>query len=192
MSTPGREPLTRTRILETAIALLDRDGAKALSMRRLGAELGVEAMSLYNHVANKQDVLDGMAGLLISRMTDYTVGGDDWQAMVARICRAFRTVMREHPEVFVLTAGRPLVSGEDHAQFQATMVRLRDAGFSQELAEDLFSSCAALVRGFAIGDEAYRDAPVAAGIAWDEDRAFERGLAAMIDGFSRMLAREQG
>lgn len=192
MSTPAREPLTRTRILETAIALVDREGAKALSMRRLGAELGVEAMSLYNHVANKQDVLDGMAGLLVSRMADFGDLPDDWRDIVREVSCAYRRVTTEHPDVFVLVAGRPLVSGEDHELFRAILAALRDAGFSEELAEDLFSSCAALVRGFAIGDEAYRDAPVAAGISWNDDRAFERGLDAMIDGFAGLLEGEEG
>jgi AcrR family transcriptional regulator len=59
-TTERRAPLTRERVLEAAVELADRDGIEALSMRRLGTELGVEAMSLDNHVANKEDVLDGM------------------------------------------------------------------------------------------------------------------------------------
>ena len=56
-----RLPLSREKVLDAAVALADRDGIESLSMRRLGQELGVEAMSLYNHVANKEDILDGIA-----------------------------------------------------------------------------------------------------------------------------------
>lgn len=192
MSTASREPLTRTRILEAAIEIVDRESSGALTMRRLGTELGVEAMSLYNHVASKQDVIDGMAGLLVSRMTDFTSFEDDWREVVRRIAGAFRAVTRAHPDVFMLAAGRPLISGDDREQFEATMERLLDAGFSVDLAADLFNSCVALVNGFLFSQAAYGDASVAGGVAWDDDRAFERGLGALIDGFDRLLRQEAG
>lgn len=192
MSTPSRIPLTRIRILEAAIDIVDRESPGALTMRRLGIELGVEAMSLYNHVANKQDVIDGMAGLLVSRMTDFSTFEDDWRAVVSRIARAYRDVTRAHPDVFMLAAGRPLISGDDRAQFEATMAQLLDAGFPPDLAADLFSACVALVNGFLFSQVAYGDASVAGGIAWDDDRAFERGLDALIDGFDRLLRQDAG
>ena len=62
-----RLPLSREKVLDAAIALADRDGIESLSMRRLGQELGVEAMSLYNHVANKDDILDGIVEIVLAR-----------------------------------------------------------------------------------------------------------------------------
>ena len=63
-----RKPLSRERILEAGLALADEDGIDALSMRKLGQSLGFEAMSLYNHVANKDDLLDGMLDLVLAEM----------------------------------------------------------------------------------------------------------------------------
>ena len=67
-STTRREPLNRERVLRAAVDLADREGIEALSMRRLGQELGVEAMSLYNHVANKEDLLDGMVDAIVAEI----------------------------------------------------------------------------------------------------------------------------
>ena len=68
MAKTRRKPLSRERILETALALADEQGIDALSMRKLGQQLGYEAMSLYNHVANKDDLLDGMVDLVLAEM----------------------------------------------------------------------------------------------------------------------------
>src|SRR5437899_1613030 len=68
MATTRRKPLSRERILDTALALVDEEGIEALSMRKLGQALGYEAMSLYNHVANKDDLLDGILDLVLAEM----------------------------------------------------------------------------------------------------------------------------
>src|SRR6202011_1775405 len=73
-----RAALTRERILRAAISLADRDGIESLSMRKLGQELGVEAMSLYNHVRNKVDMLDGMVDVVFSEI-DLPADGIDWR-----------------------------------------------------------------------------------------------------------------
>ena len=67
-NTPQRRPLNRERVIDAAVALADRDGLDALTMRQLGSELGVEAMSLYKHVANKDEILDAMVDLVISEI----------------------------------------------------------------------------------------------------------------------------
>src|SRR5919106_4499638 len=68
MAVVKRRPLSRRRILETAVRFVDREGLEALSMRKLGSELGVEAMSLYNHVPNKSALLDGMVEVLLGEL----------------------------------------------------------------------------------------------------------------------------
>src|SRR5690348_2526747 len=68
MATTRRQPLSRERILEAAVELVDEHGIEALSMRRLGQTLGYEAMSLYNHVSNKDDLLDGILDLVLAEM----------------------------------------------------------------------------------------------------------------------------
>ncbi|RKQ33394.1 TetR/AcrR family transcriptional regulator [Kocuria tytonis] len=185
-STP-RGSLTRDRVLEAAIALVDRGGAQALTMRRLASELNVEAMSLYNHVENKQDILDGMAGLLIARMRPW---GDEvltWKEALRTVCVTYRATITAHPHVFAGQGGRPLVTGEDHAAYQYLMTMLRDAGFDEPTAADLFQAGSKLTRGFALSDIANPAGPIAS-TAWDPDRAFNRALTILIDGFEATLA----
>ncbi|MGZ6673728.1 MAG: TetR/AcrR family transcriptional regulator, partial [Solirubrobacteraceae bacterium] len=75
-TTPRRTPLSRERVLRAAIALADERGAQELTMRKLAKELGVEAMSLYNHVANKDDLLDGMIDIVFGEIEAPLAGGD--------------------------------------------------------------------------------------------------------------------
>jgi len=77
-STPDpRPPLSRDRVLRAAIALADDGGLEVLTMRKLGQELGIEAMSLYNHVADKDDILDGILDLVLSEV-DLSPAATDW------------------------------------------------------------------------------------------------------------------
>ena len=94
--TDARPPLTRERVLRAAVALADRDGIGALSMRKLGQELGVEAMSLYNHVANKEEILDGAVDLIVAEV-DAPIEGAPWKtALRSRILSARQMLLR-HP-----------------------------------------------------------------------------------------------
>src|SRR5712664_3791254 len=93
-SAKPRMPLTRERVLRAAIALADTDGIESLSMRKLGEKLGVEAMSLYNHVANKDDILDGIVDLVFSEIA-LPSGGAHWKtAMRGRAISAHQTLLR--------------------------------------------------------------------------------------------------
>ena len=95
-SAPPREPLSRERILRTAVALADEGGAESLSMRKIAQELGVVAMALYKHVANKDELLDGMIDAVIGEI-DPPIEGADWKtAMRERILSARRALLR-HP-----------------------------------------------------------------------------------------------
>jgi AcrR family transcriptional regulator len=101
-------PLTRQRVLEAALQLIDREGLEGFSMRKLGAMLGVEAMSLYNHVESKQALFDGVIELLIlqdpyPQQPDATPREELWA-----FAHAFRDVLRAHPRVLPLVATSPL------------------------------------------------------------------------------------
>src|SRR3954471_22583498 len=91
-----RAPLTRARVLEAAVDLADREGIDAVSMRRLGQELRVEAMSLYTHVRSKDDLLDGMADAVVARIPG-DGSGDRWLDRLRAMILGARGVMLNHP-----------------------------------------------------------------------------------------------
>lgn len=102
------DPLTRQRVLEAALQLIERDGLEGFSMRKLGAMLGVEAMSLYNHVENKRALFDGVIELLIIQapypeQPDATPREELWA-----FAHAFRDILRAHPRTLPLVATSPL------------------------------------------------------------------------------------
>lgn len=103
----ARRGLDRTVITETALALIDREGLDALTMRALGAELGVEAPSLYKHVAGKDDIVDGALDIVYTSMR---VGVSDapWQQRVHDYSNALRSAMLAHPNLAPLIATRPV------------------------------------------------------------------------------------
>src|SRR5579864_6680848 len=90
--TKRRVPLSRERVLRAAVTFADGNGIAALSMRKLGEVLGVEAMSLYNHVANKDQLLDGMVDLVFSEI-DLPAGGTDWKTAMRERAISAREVL---------------------------------------------------------------------------------------------------
>lgn len=103
-------PLTRSAVLETAIALVDREGLRQLTMRRLGAECGVEAMSLYHYVHSREDLLAGVVNHLVDRLHDDQLAirreEDGWQGFLQHLAHGVRKIALEHPELFPLIATR--------------------------------------------------------------------------------------
>ena len=91
-----RSPLTRERVLKAAVRLADREGIDAVSMRRLGTELGIEAMSLYTHVRDKDDLLNGMVELVIGEIPIHRDGAD-WKASLRATVLGARSVVLRHP-----------------------------------------------------------------------------------------------
>ena len=107
----ARRPLSRERIVEAAIAFIDEHGLPGLTMRRLGNELGVEAMALYRYVPGKEDLLDAVVQTLIERMRQdvdvLDAPRDGWQDFLVRLAHGVRRVALEHPKAFPLVASRP-------------------------------------------------------------------------------------
>ena len=107
----ARVPLSRQRIIDAAIGFIDREGLPGLSMRRLGSELGVEAMALYRHVPGKEELLDGVVECLVDAMEHddevLSTPRDGWQDFLQRLAHGVRRVALEHPKAFPLVASRP-------------------------------------------------------------------------------------
>jgi AcrR family transcriptional regulator len=101
---PRRERLTRERIIEAAVRIMDREGLEALTMRRIGRELGVEAMSLYNHVQDKEDILDGICQHVLAEFRVSDV--EDWAEGARLGGREYRRLLRDHPGVITLMTER--------------------------------------------------------------------------------------
>ncbi|MEM9656668.1 MAG: TetR/AcrR family transcriptional regulator C-terminal domain-containing protein [Actinomycetota bacterium] len=108
MTGEGRPALSREHIAETALRLTEDSGLAGLSMRKLGAELGVEAMSLYHYVANKDDLLDAMLDLLYGEVElPRDVGDDEWEQAIRDGLTSFRQVLLRHSAAIELFASRP-------------------------------------------------------------------------------------
>jgi AcrR family transcriptional regulator len=128
MAKAGRKPLTRESIVTAALELVDAGGLEALSMRALGAKLGVQAMSLYNHVANKDAVLDGLHERLIMQI-ELDAGAADWIEALRSAVRSYRAVARAHPQAFVLLATRPLTTPQEVLRVAPLFEQIGAAGY---------------------------------------------------------------
>src|SRR6476619_2347586 len=105
MPLTGRARLSRERVLSAAVVLADSGGLEALTMRRLGEELGVEAMSLYKHVANKSDLLDGMTDAVFGEI-DLPSPGTPWRAAMRDRAMSARAALNRHPWATALMSSR--------------------------------------------------------------------------------------
>jgi AcrR family transcriptional regulator len=145
----SRTPLSRERVLRAAVALADRGGIESLTMRRLGQELGVEAMSLYKHVSNKDDVLDGIVDLVLGDI-DVPPSGTPWrEAMRARAVSAHE-VLLAHPWAALQIMSRFTIGLGMTRYLDATLGRLREGGFSIEGALDAWHTLDSHIYGFTL------------------------------------------
>jgi AcrR family transcriptional regulator len=129
-----RAPLTRERVLHAAVELADERGIESVTMRTLGQKLGVEAMSLYNHVANKEDILDGMAGVVLGEINDTTaqVTGD-WKTAMRRRILAARDVLLRHRWAPRVLETRTDPGAHLNRYYDSVIGLFRDGGFSLDL-----------------------------------------------------------
>jgi AcrR family transcriptional regulator len=143
-----RTQLTRQRVMATAIELADRDGVESISMRKLAHALGVEAMSLYTHVRNKDDLLDGMVDAVISQIPT-SADGADWKASLREMALAARGVVLCHPwaprTIETRTTPGPAALG----YINTVLGILREGGFSIAEAHHGLHILGSRVLGFA-------------------------------------------
>ena len=127
---PERRPqLTRQRVMTVAIELADRDGIDSISMRKLAQELGVEAMSLYTHVRNKEDLLDGMVDAVIGQIP-ISADGAGWKASLRQMALAARTVVLRHPWAARTIETRSAPGPAALRYINAVLGIFREGGFS--------------------------------------------------------------
>ncbi len=145
-----RAALTRERILRAALGLVDRAGLGSLSMRALGAELGVEAMSLYKHVPNKDAILDGMVEAALDEIDWETDSALPWQQRVEQVAAGFLRLGRAHPEVFPLLLSREPASDAVLRPIEAILAALDAGGLEREKAVSVFWTLLSYVYGSVI------------------------------------------
>src|ERR1039457_6094500 len=137
--TKPRRSLTRDRVLLGGVAFADENGIASLSMRKLGEAVGVEAMSLYNHVANKDALLDGMVDLVFGEIV-LPSGGADWKAAMRERAPSARQALRRHPWAIALMSTRTSPGPATLRHHDAVIGSLRAGGFSIPMAAHAFSA----------------------------------------------------
>lgn len=181
MPTTKRKPLSRDRVLRTAIALADERGVQELTMRKLAAELGVEAMSLYNHVANKGDLLDGMIDLVFAEI-DPPLAGGDWKAELRKRAISTRAALLRHRWAVGEMEGRTSHGPSNLAVHEAVLGCLRAAGFSIPMTVSAMSVQDAYIYGFAL-----QQTDTSSQTPGDFAAEFLVGLDVILDGLERLL-----
>jgi TetR/AcrR family transcriptional regulator, tetracycline repressor protein len=151
MAVTKRRSLDRRKILETAVRFVDREGLEALSMRKLGAELRVEAMSLYNHVPNKSALLDGMVEVLLGELR-IPPEVEGWEERIRGAYRAFRRLAHEHPNVFPLFVTRPPDTMDGVWLVEEFLKTLVGAGFSPKTSLHAFRTLSSYATGYAMAE----------------------------------------
>lgn len=203
--TKRRPPLSRSRILEAAVELADGGGLEALTMRRLGAELDVEAMALYRHVDGKDDILDGMVDTVIAAI-DIPRRGSQWRDAMRRRAASARDVLLRHSWAIALFETRGLNTSVTVNYIDAILGCLREAGFGAEDAVHAFVLLDSFVYGHVIqeaspvrdpGDGPELGGPpprylvevqeLAAAGRFSHDNEFEFGLELVLDALAQRL-----
>jgi len=197
-----REPLTREKIVDKALEILDTEGVDGLSMRRLGDALGVEAMALYHHFPNKDAILDGVLGRIIEETGPaMPLDSADWKTvMLSGPASAGRAVAR-HPNAGWLFLGRKYSTTESVMMIESPLALLRSAGFEGQALVDAAHAIFAYTAGWYLlasgqggswsgpDDEAVAAAVDAAPLVSqygqelrDWSRGMEDGLMALLEG----------
>ncbi len=183
----GREPLSRERVLAAAMELADAQGIAAITMRRLAAELGVEAMSLYHHVPGKEGLLGGLTETVLTEINAAVAArvraGDDWPTALRHRCLAAREVMVRHRWAPGLLGSRPSIPPGLYPYYEEILATMFRGGLSYHLGHRAIHALGTMVLGFT--QELF--SPASTGGALDEEAA-EAEFAAMADVLPHLTA----
>jgi AcrR family transcriptional regulator len=147
---PVRSPLSRERVLRSAMAVADAGGIASLTIRSLAHELGVKPMSVYYHVANKDEILDGIVDVVFSEIDLPSAVTDDWRDQMRRRACSARAVLRSHPWAIGLLESRTSPGPATLRHHDAVIATLRAAGFSQALTAHAYALLDSYTYGFAL------------------------------------------
>ena len=214
MATRPRMPLSRDRILQAALELADAEGVESLTMRRLGDELGFEAMSLYRHVANKGDLLDGMLDVVLAEW-EAPDAGDHWAPAIRTSAKSVHDALRRHRWAAQLLMSGSHIRPARLQYMDSLLASLREAGFDADTTYSVYHLLDGYIFGFTLWEIAYTTIPLddeavtklMRSIPWDrypdladhkdqhmsegphrEANAFEVGLDLILAGLRKTLA----
>ncbi|WP_088282158.1 TetR/AcrR family transcriptional regulator C-terminal domain-containing protein [Kineosporia sp. A_224] len=188
-----RQPLSRELLLATAVALVNVGGIKALTMRRLATAVGVEPMSLYYHLPDKEALLDGVVETVVAEILAAVDdlgphGADQWRARLRRQFLAAREVMLRHPWAPGLLGSRETIPVGLYPYFDGIVGTLVGAGFSYRLAHRALHTLGSMSLGFT--QEIFSPAPAADGVQGDQAEADLAAMAEALPHLSAMVASE--
>ena len=210
-ATKDRERLTRERVIDAAITVMDSEGLDSVTMRRVAREVGVEAMSLYNHVHDKDDLLQGVCERIMASY-EFPDGYDDWVDRAKAGARSWRRLLQAHPDLLRLFAemhGPAPSSPESLRPTEFALTMFREAGLADRDVVQAFHAFGGYIQGFVMMEagsikERHEDAfmgaeipeeafPTLAAVShhWadcDPDEQFEFGLDLLLDGLERLRA----
>jgi AcrR family transcriptional regulator len=217
---PRRVPLSRDRVLSAAVALADKAGIESLSMRRLADELGVVPMALYKHVANKEQLLDGMIDVVVAEI-DPPVAGAGWKSAVRQRILSARGALLRHPWASQVMESKKNPTPVVLAYMDSMIGMFRAGGFSVSLTHHVMHTIGSRVLGFtqelfndsrtvdpemqavmmrelgprfpnvlAIAMAASHEGESVVGPGCDDQYEFEFALDLQLDGFERLLQRQ--
>lgn len=209
-----RAGLTRDQILDAALDLVDREGVKGLTMRRLGAALGVEAMTLYHHVPNKDALLDGLVERVFGRALPVAAGDTGWRDWLRAYAGALRATLLRHPGVLPLAASRPAVTPATLDAVERGLEVLTAAGFPLGKAVHALNTLSLLVIAHTAAEDTVGTSEGTGSAAWlrtleterhplvteaarsgagtDDGERFAFAVEALLTGFAEQAAVREG
>ncbi|MDQ4081356.1 MAG: TetR family transcriptional regulator [Actinomycetota bacterium] len=214
MTATRRQRLSERRIVTAALRLIDRDGLEAFTMRRLGRELGVEAMALYHYFSSKEALLDEVVERVVAEMEPPLGEAMSWEEVFRQVLHSYRGLAHAHPHVFPLLGRRTVRREEGLQPVEWALDLLRRAGFDPEGALHAFRTLSSYAFGYALSEiwgfalEPDPDDPSRFDIrradpqrfprmgevaphvvACDHDAEFERGIGFILAGLRAELER---
>jgi AcrR family transcriptional regulator len=150
-----RQRLTRDKVLRAALDFVDANGLAALSMHKLGAELGVQGMSLYSHVENKDALLDGIVEAMTWEAQMPPAGGTDWRDALRHLAGEIRGIILRHPAAAPLLVSRRIMPTRRLEQVDAYIRLLMRAGFTEDRAMDVLRTVVMYAHGYALAEACF-------------------------------------
>ena len=204
-----RRPLTRERIVELALSIIDRDGLGALNMRRLAADAGVKPMSLYHHFPGKEAILDAVAEAIAAAAVGLPPSEADWRGKVHFLFTGLHLLVQAHPRALPLISAGVIRTPSGRRWMEALMHALLDAGFTPEDAASVYHTLGAYTLGLGYAGLLALDVPAGTIVGelvghwadyphlmrvglrltdWDRPGEFEAGLDTLLERFVGQLA----